>query len=77
MERLPTWVTLFGLSIVIMAAAIDQFSGERNGRENYIIATAVLSLIFSFFFIAANLVDSLGNMVVGNLVENGKFFREN
>jgi hypothetical protein len=76
MERLPTWVTLFGLSIVIMAASVDQFSGERNGRENYIIATTVLSLIFSFFFITANLVDSLGNLVVGNVVENGKILVE-
>lgn len=69
MERLPTWVVLFGLSIVIIAAAIDQFP-SRGGRENYFLATAIISLLFSFFFIVANLVDRLGNMVVGNAAEN-------
>lgn len=71
MERLPTWVSLLGLSIVIIAAIVDQFpSNERGGRENYSLATACISLIFSFFFITANLIDKLGNMVVGNVIEN-------
>lgn len=69
MERLPTWVSLFGLSIVIIVAAVDQFP-DRGGKENYFLATAIISLIFSFFFIAANLIDRLGNLVVGNSVEN-------
>ncbi len=74
MERLPTWVSLLGLSIVIIAAIIDQFpANERGGRENYSLATACISLIFSMFFIAANLIDRLGNMVVGNVIENGEF----
>ncbi len=72
MERLPTWVYLFGLSVVIIAAGVDQFpAGQRGGRENYFIATAIISLLFSFFFIVANLVDRLGNIVVGNKIENG------
>jgi hypothetical protein len=71
MERLPTWVSLLGLSIVIIAAGIDQFpSNERGGRENFCLATAIISLLFSLFFIAANLVDRLGNLVVGNKIEN-------
>lgn len=74
MERLPTWVYLFGLSIVIIAASVDQFKEEGySGRESYVLATAIIALIFSFFFIAANLVDRLGSMVIGNKVENGTF----
>ena len=73
MERLPTWVYLFGLSIVIIAASVDQFKDqETGGRESYVLATAIIALIFSFFFIAANLVDRLGNLVVGNKIENGE-----
>lgn len=72
MERLPTWVSLLALSIVIIAAAIDQFpnDGVTTSRESYCLATAIISLIFSIFFIAGNLVDRLGNMVVGNCIEN-------
>lgn len=69
MERLPTWVTLFGLSIVIIGAAVDQYP-DRGGRANYCLATAIICLIISIFFITANLVDRLGNMVVGNSIEN-------
>lgn len=69
-QRLPTWVTLFGLSIVIIGATVDQYPGERGSLGNYCLATAVISLIFSFFFIVANLVDGLGNKVIGNVVEN-------
>jgi len=69
MERLPTWVTLFGLSMVMIGASIDQFP-TRGGRENFFLATAIISLILSFFFIVANLVDKLGNAVVGNVIEN-------
>jgi len=71
MERLPTWVSLFGLSIVIIAALLDQFpAAERGGRENYSLATSIISLIVSFFFITANLVDRIGNIVIGNVIEN-------
>lgn len=71
MERLPTWVSLLGLSIVIIAAIIDQFpTKERSARENYSLATACISFIVAFFFIIANLIDKLGNMVVGNIIEN-------
>jgi len=71
MERLPTWVSLLGLSIVIIGALVDQFPAqERGGRQNYCLTVACISLIVSFFFIVANLVDRLGNMVVGNVVEN-------
>ena len=72
MERLPTWVTLFCLSIVIIAALVNQFP-QREARENYSLATAIISLLFSFFFVVANLVDGLGAKVVGNVFENGKF----
>ncbi len=75
MERLPTWVYLFGLSTVIIAAGVDQFPNNRGARENYFIATAIISLLFSFFFIVANLVDRLGNVVIGNKVENGAFLK--
>ena len=72
MERLPTWVYLFGLSVIIIFAGCDQFpASERGARENYFIATAVISLLFSFFFILANLIVRLGNIVVGNKIENG------
>jgi hypothetical protein len=76
MERLPTWVSLLALSIVIIAAAIDQFpnDGVTTSRESYCLATAIISLIFSVFFIAGNLVDRLGNMVVGNCIENGELW---
>jgi len=71
MERLPTWVFLFILSIIIIAAGIDQVPEEaRDGRAKYCLATSIISLLFSFFFIAANLVDRLGAVVVGNVVEN-------
>mmetsp|Transcript_17801 Transcript_17801/g.21771 ORF Transcript_17801/g.21771 Transcript_17801/m.21771 type:complete len:285 (+) Transcript_17801:192-1046(+) len=71
MERLPTWVTLLALSVVIIAAIADQFPGaERSGRENYALATACISLIFSCFFVGANVMDGLGGMVIGNVVEN-------
>lgn len=71
MERLPTWVSLLLLSLIIIFAAEDQFPNNgRTSREAYCLATAIISLIFSFFFILANLVDRLGNMVVGNVFEN-------
>lgn len=72
MERLPTWVSLLALSVVIIAAVADQYpANERNSRHNFALATACISLIFSFFFVMANVFDqSIGSVVVGNVFEN-------
>jgi len=71
-DRLYSWVALTALSVVILSALIDQLpASTRNSKENYVIATASISLIFGTLFIAANVVDSLRNMIVGNVIENG------
>lgn len=70
MERQSTWIAIFCLSVVMIGASVDHFRHARSGNENFIIATASISLIFSFFFIAANLSEKLGSMILGNKVES-------
>lgn len=73
MERLPTWVSLFCLSIVLIASALDEVPADErsgNARANYCLAAAIITLIVSFLFIVANLIDRIGHLVVGNVVEN-------
>lgn len=70
-DRLYSWVALAALSVVILSALIDQLpASTRNGKENYVIATASISLIFGTLFVVANVVDSLRNLIVGNIIEN-------
>jgi hypothetical protein len=65
---------LTALSVVILAALVDQLPpAVRDGKGNYAIATACISLIIGLLFTVGNVVDSLGNMIVGNVVESGKF----
>mmetsp|Transcript_2352 Transcript_2352/g.3614 ORF Transcript_2352/g.3614 Transcript_2352/m.3614 type:complete len:291 (-) Transcript_2352:318-1190(-) len=72
LNRLYSWVALTALSVVILAALVDQLpASTRNAKENYVIATASISLIFGFFFTVGNIVDSLRNVIIGNVVENG------
>jgi len=71
MERLHCWVSLAALSVVIIGALVDQIPiGSRNGKENFALATACISLCFGILYTIANVVDSLRNRIVGNLVEN-------
>jgi len=73
LNRLYSWVALTALSVVILAALVDQLpASTRNAKENYVIATASISLIFGFFFTVGNIVDSLRNVIIGNVVENGE-----
>jgi hypothetical protein len=73
-DRLYSWVALAALSVVILSALIDQLpASTRNGKENYVIATASISLIFGTLFVVANVVDSLRNLIVGNIIENGEY----
>jgi hypothetical protein len=69
MDRLYAWVGLTFLSVVNIGAIVDQFD-ERNGKQNYALATACVSFIFGAFLTASNIVDSLRVKVVGNTVEN-------
>jgi hypothetical protein len=73
-DRLYSWVALAALSVVILSALVDQLpASTRNGKENYVIATASISLIFGTLFVVANVVDSLRNLIVGNIIENGEY----
>jgi hypothetical protein len=74
MERLYSWVALTALSVVILAALVDQLpASRRGGQENYAIATASISLIFGFLLTLGHVVDSLGNLIIGNVIESGTF----
>ena len=73
LNRLYSWVALTALSVVILAALVDQLpASTRNAKENYVIATASISLIFGCLFTVGNIVDSLRNLIIGNVVENGE-----
>lgn len=73
MERFQSWVALTALSVVIISALTDHLPpSKRDGKENFALASACISLIFGFLFIVANLLDSLRNMIVGNVIENGE-----
>lgn len=72
MDRLYSWVALAALSAIILTALVDQLpAGDRGGKENYVIATACISLIFGAIFTAGNVIDSLRNKIIGNIFENG------
>lgn len=68
MDRLSSWVALGGLSIVNIGAIVDQ--DERDGKQNYALAAAIISLIFSCFITASNVHSSLRDVVIGSIPEN-------
>mmetsp|Transcript_16725 Transcript_16725/g.31692 ORF Transcript_16725/g.31692 Transcript_16725/m.31692 type:complete len:289 (+) Transcript_16725:197-1063(+) len=71
MERLYSWVALTALSVVILAALVDHLpSAVRGSKENFTIAAACISLIFGFLVTIGFVVDSLGNLIIGNVVES-------
>lgn len=71
MDRLYSWVTLTALSVVILAALVDQLPpATRGGQEKFAIAASCISLIFGLLLTVGNVVDSLRNMIVGNVVES-------
>jgi len=77
-NRLYSYVASTVLSDVILAALVDQLpSFPKNSKEKYVIGTVSISLIFWFIFTVGDIVDSLINVIIGNVVENGEYnFRE-
>ena len=72
MERFQSWVALTVLSLVVVGAIFDEVPNGRNGKTDFALATAFTSLILGGIFTVANLVDSLRNRLVGNVIENGE-----
>lgn len=71
MERSYSWILLLGLSIVNISAIVDQIPASvRTGKENFALAAACISLIFSFLYTMANLNVGLAGAFVGNIYEN-------
>lgn len=74
MERSYSWILLLGLSIVNISAIVDQIPASvRTGKENFALAAACISLIFSFLYTMANLNVGLAGIFVGNIFENSEF----
>ena len=59
------------LSIVVTAAFADQYR-ERHTRENFVLATACISLIVALFYTIAHFFETTKNAFVGNVMETGK-----
>lgn len=68
-DRSYLWLGLVFLSIVNIGAIVDEFN-NRNGQQNYALATACISLIFGTLHTASHKIDSLSAKLVGNSIEN-------
>lgn len=58
------------LSIVVTAAFADQYR-ERETRENFVLATACISLIVALFYTISHFFETTKNAFVDNVMETG------